>query len=369
MWGGVMMRLQRTAWWQDLLLIAGAGYGLSWALLKLREADLRDQVVLITGGSRGLGFALAQRFLTEGCRVAICARDAEELAFAQADLKALGGMTLALQCDVSDPEQVAQMVETVRSTFGHIDILVNNAGTIRVGPLAEMTLEDFHRAHDTIYWGMVNTTLAVLPQMRARRSGRIVNITSIGGKIPVPHLAAYSAAKFAAVGFSENLRLELLEHDIYVTTVVPGLMRTGSHLRAKFKGQQSQEFTLFSLIDNTPGVSTSAEHAANAIVQATRRGQSELVLTLPAKVASRIHGLLPGTTTDLLSLVNRRLPGATGGSFPFPGWKVRVRLESPLLNRLLGIGEDAAQRYNQYVGIPAQPYESDTAPQENPPAF
>lgn len=360
------MTIRRTAWWQDLLLMGGAAYGLSWALLKLREADLRDQVVLITGGSRGLGFALAQRFLAEGCRVAICARDAEELALAQADLKSLGGLTLALQCDVSDAAQVQQMVEQVRMTFGHIDILVNNAGTIRVGPLAEMTLEDFHRAHDTIYWGMVNTTLALLPHMRARRAGRIVNITSVGGKIPVPHMAAYSAAKFAAVGFSENLRLELLEHGIYVTTVVPGLMRTGSHLRAKFKGQQSQEFTLFSLLDNTPVLSTSAAYAANAIVQATRRGQSELVLTLPAKVASRIHGLLPGTTTDLLSLVNRRLPAPTGGSSLLPGWKVRVRLHSPLLSRLMGLGEDAARRYNQYAGTPAQPLEADVPPLERP---
>lgn len=351
------MKTMRAPWWRDWVLMAGAGFALGWALQKQREADLRDQVVLITGGSRGLGFALAQRFVAEGCRVAICARNAEELAFAQADLKTLGGMTLALQCDVRDPSQAAQMVETVTSTFGRVDILVNNAGTIQVGPVTEMTLADFQNAHDVIYWGTVYPTLALLPQMRARKTGRIVNITSIGGKIAVPHLTPYSAAKFAAVGFSEGLRAELLQDGIVVTTVVPGLMRTGSHLRAKFKGQQSQEFTWFGLADNMPGLSIDAEQAAAAIVRATRRGQSEIVLTLPAKVAARMHGLLPGTTADLLSLVNRAvLPGDTAGrTFAIPGWQARVRLRSRLLNGLLMLGEAAARRYNQYAGTPAVP--------------
>lgn len=362
--GAYAMQNRRTPWWQPWVVAAGAGYALSWALLKAREADLRDHVVVITGGSRGLGFALAQRFVAEGCRVAICARNAEELAWAQADLKALGGLTLAVQCDVRDPAQVADMVETVNDTFGHIDILVNNAGVIQVGPLGDMTLADFENTHDVIYWGTVHPTLAVLPQMRERGSGRIVNITSLGGKIPVPHLTAYSAAKFAAVGFSEGLRAELLHEGIQVTTVVPGLMRTGSFLRARFKGQQSQEVTWFSLAGNTPGLSISAEDAAEAIVRATRRGQSEIVLTLPAKVAARFHGLLPGTTADLIGLLNRGiLPGESAGrSFAMPGWQARVRLTSPLLNSLLRLGEAAAKRYHQYVGTPAKPLETPPEP-------
>lgn len=350
--------------WRNALLLAGAGYALNWAFTKLREADLRDHVVLITGGSRGLGFALAQRFIAEGCRVAICARSAEELAWAQADLKQLGGLTLALQCDVTDPAQVDAMLDTVNQTFGRIDILVNNAGIIQAGPFSEMTLADYQSAHDVMYWGTVYPTLAVLPQMRQRRSGRIVNITSIGGKIPVPHLAPYSAAKFAAVGFSEGLRVELLHEGIQVTTVVPGLMRTGSHLRAKFKGQQSKEFSLFSLIDNLPGFSIDAAMAAEAIVRATKRGQSEVTLTLPAKVATRVHGLLPGTTADLLGLLNRGiLPEGRGGrSFAIPGWQARVRLSSQLLNALMQIGEAAARRYHQYVGTPAVPQDYVEAP-------
>ena len=364
------MKVHTAPWWRDWVVVAGVGYALGWALQKRREADLRDQVVVITGGSRGLGFALAQRFVAEGCRVAICARNAEELAFAQADLKTLGGMTLALQCDVRDPAQAAGMIETVTATFGHVDVLVNNAGTIQVGPVTEMTLADFENAHAIIYWGTVNPTLAVLPQMRARGSGRIVNITSIGGKVAIPHLTPYSAAKFAAVGFSEGLRAELLQDGIVVTTVVPGLMRTGSHLRAKFKGRQSQEFTWFGLADNLPGLSIDADQAAAAIVRATRRGQSEVVLTLPAKVAARLHGLLPGTTADLLSLVNRSaLPGDTAGrTFAIPGWQARVRLRSPLLNGLLLLGEAAARRYHQYVGTPAAPLEDEAERSEARPS-
>ena len=107
--------------------------------------------------------------------------------------------------------------------------MVNNAGMIQVGPLATTTKEDFVTALDVMFWGTLYPTLAVLPQMRARGRGHIVNITSIGDLVSVPHLLPYTCAKFAAVGLSEGLRAELGPVGIRVTTVVPGLMRTGSY--------------------------------------------------------------------------------------------------------------------------------------------
>ncbi len=112
------------------------------------------------------------------------------------------------------------------TAFGRVDIVVNNAGIIQVGPMSTTTVEDFATALDVMFWGALYPTLAVLPQMRARRSGHVVNITSIGGMVSVPHLLPYTCAKFAAVGLSEGLRTELGQEGIHVTTVVPGWRRS-----------------------------------------------------------------------------------------------------------------------------------------------
>ena len=164
----------------------------------------------------------------------------------------------------------------------------------------------------THFWGPLHTTLAVLPEMCRRRQGRIVNITSIGGKIAVPHLVPYDASKFALVGLSEGLRAELVKDNVYVTTVCPGLMRTGSPRNAEFKGQHRAEYAWFSLSDAMPGFSMSAESAARRIVKACQNGEAEVILSLPAKVAAAFHGVFPGLTCDVLSLVNRMLPGPGG---------------------------------------------------------
>src|SRR5204863_2590958 len=128
----------------------------------------------------------------------------------------------------------------------------------------------------------VHTTLDVMPDMRARREGRIVNISSIGGKVSVPHLLPYSASKFALVGLSEGLRAELAKDGIVVTTVCPGLMRTGSPRNAQFKGQHRAEYAWFTLSDSMPFFSQSAERAARQILSACRHGEAEVVLSLPA---------------------------------------------------------------------------------------
>jgi NADP-dependent 3-hydroxy acid dehydrogenase YdfG len=110
---------------------------------------------------------------------------------------------------VTDQEQVRSLVNQATQRFGHVDIVVNNAGIIQVGPMSATTVEDFANALDVMFWGTLYPTLAVLSQMRARRSGHVVNITSIGGMVSVPHLLPYSCARFAAVGLSEALRAEL----------------------------------------------------------------------------------------------------------------------------------------------------------------
>lgn len=205
---------------------------------------------------------------------------------------------------VTNQSYVQQMVTEVTLYFGRIDIVVNNAAVALISPVSSLTIADFEAAMATMYWGTVYTSLAVLLQMKARKSGRIVNITSIGGKVSVPHMLTYSSAKFAATGFSEGLRAELLKDGIIVTTVAPGLIRTGSYLRALFKGKQEGEFAWFALGDTLPFISMDAQKAAVQIVEATRRGQSELITTLPTIVAAKVNGLFPGQVSNLSALFN-----------------------------------------------------------------
>lgn len=182
--------------------------------------ELSGRVALVTGASRGLGFLLARELAAQGCRVAICARDPEELGRARAALEREGAQVLAVPCDVADRVQVERLVADTVARFGSLDVLVTNAGVIQAGPLGTMRVEDFEDALAVMFWGVVLPTLAALPHLRAGR-GRIVTITSIGGKIASPHLLPYDCAKFAAVGFSEGIGAELAREGIRVTTVVP----------------------------------------------------------------------------------------------------------------------------------------------------
>ncbi len=333
--------------------LAAAGLGLGLAgrelLQRLRRADLRGQVALVTGSSRGLGFLLAREFARQGCRVALCARDQAELDRAREELERRGAEVITLQCDIGDRQQVEVMVAEVTDRFSRIDILVNNAGIIQVGPIQNQTVEDFQQAMDIMFWGGLYATMAVLPQMLQRHSGRIVNITSIGAKLSMPHLLPYNAAKFAAMGLSEGLHAELAREGIQVTTIVPGLMRTGSHLQALFKGRQEREYSWFALGASLPLISMDAERAARQIVDATRRGETERILSLPANLASRFHGLFPGATANILDLVNRWIlpKPAAGETAMAKGMEAHQRLGSPLLSFLTGWGLRAAQRFNQ----------------------
>ncbi|HCI81653.1 MAG TPA: ketoacyl reductase, partial [Ktedonobacter sp.] len=191
--------------------------------------------------------------------------------------------------------------------------VVNNAGIISVGPWQTLTRQDFENSMNIIFWGTYNTTMAVLPQMTERKSGRIVNIASIGGKVSVPHLLSYSSAKFAVEGFSAGMHAELAKDNIVVTTVSPGLMRTGSPVNIAVKGEEhQQEYTLFALSDSLPGSSIDAQRAARQIVNATRRGDTELIITIPAQMAARLYGAFPGLMTDLFAVVSRFLPRGEG---------------------------------------------------------
>lgn len=289
-------------------LAAGVSAVLGVKALRRERVSFKGRTVLVTGGSRGLGLVMARQFLEEGARVVLCAREEVELARARDELGGGEQQVLALPCDVGDRTQVEAMVAHVHERFGAVDVLVNNAGLIQVGPLESMTEEDFAEALDVHFWGPLYTTLTVLPEMKRRGWGRIVNIASIGGRVSVPHLVPYSASKFALVGLSDGLRTELAQDGIRVTTVCPGLMRTGSPPNAFFKGDHESEYAWFLVSDSLPGLSMSAERAGRKILEACRRGDAEALVGLPAKVATLARTLAPELTAAVLAHVNRLLP-------------------------------------------------------------
>jgi short-subunit dehydrogenase len=339
------------------LLLGAAGLGtylaVRGAVRAGRRMDLHGRTALITGGSRGLGLVIARQLADRGVRLVLCSREPDELQRASDDLTARGAEVVAIPCDVTDQEQVETMVRTALDRFGAIDILINNAGTIQVGPFEVTTVEDYEQALRTHFWAPLYTTLAVYPWMQQRGHGRIVNISSIGGKVSTPHLLPYSASKFALTGFSEGLRAELAKDGILVTTVIPGLMRTGSPRNALFKGQHRAEYAWFSISDSLPILSISAEAAARKIVSACQHGDPELILSLPAHLAVRFHGLFPGITAELLSLANHFLPVPGGiGTRSVPGHESTSALSPSLATTLT---EDAARRNNEISETPAEP--------------
>jgi NAD(P)-dependent dehydrogenase (short-subunit alcohol dehydrogenase family) len=332
------------------LAAIGTGVALARREVRRRRAfDLPERVVLITGSSRGLGLALAESFAREGARVVICARNAAQLELARERIVGLGYGTevLAVPCDVTDPTQVERLVGSALERFGRIDVLVTNAGTIAVGPLAAQTLEDFEMAMNSMFWGTVYPTFAVLPSMRERGDGRIVNITSIGGKASVPHLLPYCSAKFAAVGFSEGIRAELAREGIGVITVVPGLMRTGSHVHALFKGKHEQEYSLFSVLASLPGLTLDVNDAADRVVRAVQHGDTEVTLGTPARLLARFHGAAPGLTGDIMGVANRILPTAAGPTPRRYGYESETAVSESFLTSL---GREAAEEYQPGYG-------------------
>ena len=301
---------------RSLALTLGGIALTTWAARQAmtRRYSFAGTVCLITGGSRGLGLVLARQICAAGGRVALLARDMAELRRAHDELVRSGGDVGVAKCDLLDRAQIEQAVRNVVAHFGGIDVLINNAGSIEVGPLEHMKREDFERAMQLHLWAPFTLMSEVIPHMRRRGGGRIVNITSIGGRIAVPHLAAYCASKFALVGLSDSLRSELAQDGIHVTTVAPGMMRTGSHVNAQFKGHHAAEFAWFATASAMPLISMKAERAAAKILGACRRGQPELTLTVAARAAIMANAVFPNTTGHTMKLVNRLLPGRSDSS-------------------------------------------------------
>ena len=201
---------------------------------------LQDKCAIITGGSKGLGKVLAQKFISEGAKVAICSRNKKELEAVHKQLSSSGSAVLALPCDISNSQESQKFVEKVLDEFGHVDILINNAS--RLGPrvsIAEYPLNEWDETVQTNINGSFFITRLVLPAMIRRKSGSIINISSSVGKAGRAKWGAYAVSKFALEGFTQVLAEEVKQYNITVNSVNPGAMATALRREAYPEEDQS----------------------------------------------------------------------------------------------------------------------------------
>jgi short-subunit dehydrogenase len=293
-------------------------------LVPTADPNAPSPVVLVTGGSRGLGLAIASRFAQNPVRLVLASRNMAELQQAQETLLAQHPHLRPedfhlVAADLSKPEEAQRLIDEAINRFSRIDVLINNAGIIDVGPVESQTLDIFERTMQVNFFAALYTTWAALPHLRKQtplagtRRASIVNIASIGGKIAVPHMLPYSAAKFALVGFSEGLHAELRHKGIRVTTVCPGLMRTGGEDHVHIVGDVEFERRWFTFAAKTPGLAVSTKYAANRIFHAVAAGRAEITISPQAWLAARLGGVFPETLQYLNALTNQHiLPKAPG---------------------------------------------------------
>ena len=340
-----MTKTQETVLAASALTVGAAL--LTRGLRASRRMDFSGCSTVITGGSRGLGLVVARELGRQGARITIAARDEAELQRAREDLAERGIEATIVVCDVGNRDEANKLIDDVVERTGRIDVLINNAGIIQVGPLEHMERADFEQAMAVHFWGPLQTMTAAIPVMRGQRFGRIVNVSSIGGKIGVPHLTPYCASKFALTGLSESIRAEIAKDGIHVTTVCPGMMRTGSPFNAWFKGRHREEFAWFAIADSLPVGSIDAARAASQIVDACRHGDAELVISWPAKLAVIANAVMPQSVALGMDIANRMLlPQATGeaGNRSRSGWQ---SLSDRAPSKLTALTERAAKENNE----------------------
>lgn len=323
--------------WTGYLLAGIAGFLAIRSLYrKISAYDFQNKSVVIAGGSRGLALVLARQLAGEGARIALLARDQAELESAEAELRAAGANVMVWPCDVRDQAQVEEAFGRIVRRFGRIDVLINNAGIIQVGPVEQMSVQDFRDAMEVHFWGPLYTMQAARHYMRQQGGGRIANITSIGGKVSIPHMAPYTASKFALVGLSDGMRAELAKDHIVVTTIVPGLIRTGSHVNALLKGRQEKEYAWFSSFEANPLASTSGESAARQIIDAIRHGDPKLTITPQARILTIANTVAPRVTAWGMKMMNRFLPkpASDRGYKAVRGWESQSEASASTWTRL-----------------------------------
>lgn len=336
-----------------------------------RPFSFDGKSVLITGGSRGLGLELAKQLVKEGAKVAILARDAQELAKAASILESHAlhpHLILPIICDVTNEEQARDAYYEVCEKFGSLDMLINNAGAILVGPAKSMTRADYMAQLELHLFAAMRFTELIsnqhgcalsretnksefeakyLSPRKTLEGPRIVNIISMGGKVGVPHMLPYDVSKFALAGYSQGIRSELAAQGISVTNIYPALLQTGSPIQAVFKGDHEKEYAWFASADNLPGLSMNVETAARLIIEAARKRKGEVILSTLGKIREVLNAFIPDTMSSMMAILAATLPKGQSDEYK-TGAEASSEFESaPLTRALSARAKKAAERNNQ----------------------
>jgi short-subunit dehydrogenase len=227
-----------------------------------------------------------------------------------------------------------------------------------VAPIEHTEFEDFRDSLDTHFWGPLYLIRECVPAMMRRGWGYVINISSIGGRIGVPHLGAYSAGKFALTGFSEVLHAELARYGVVVTTVTPHLMRTGSHRNAIVRGQHAKEALWFALASSAPRATLDADDAARQVIDAARERRAVAIPGWQARVADVIHAAAPDAAAAFAAWVaSFLLPGASRGD---NGHDQRLSREIDLHFLAKAFPTNAAERFNQTIAEDERRWSADS---------
>jgi NAD(P)-dependent dehydrogenase (short-subunit alcohol dehydrogenase family) len=350
--------MRRSALFSTLAGVAAAAVFTSVMRRRARRLDLQGLVAVVTGGGRGLGLAITRELLARGCRVAICGREGPLIERSVAALRAEGHDVFGMACDASAPDQVQRFVHSVIEHYGEIDLLVNNAGQCFVGPAAELSPADMDKALRNIFWVHYHPTAAVLPHMRSRLFGRIANITSFGGIVPLPHQAAYVAGKYAATGWSRSLTIELRKEGVLVSTITPPPLRDDAPMYVHFNGEVEGEFSWFTWALTSHLTSATPEKTARTVVDALAHGDRERAVTFMSWLLSRTYGLAPNLVSHVLTWIERgmpptRAPGAFSSTML--GFQIAHESSDPTVQRLGRRAEADAAKYRPPTRVALQP--------------
>lgn len=345
--GGLFCLARRSPKTSVALLAASTGLYLS---ARKQNFSYVKKSVLITGGSRGLGLALAHELVREGAWITLMARKTDELHNArQCLLKSYPRAVVhTVSGDVTRSADLSQAIQECVGRFGKLDILINNAGAISVGPFSSMQKKDFEAQMNLHMYAVLEAVQLVRPVFLQRGGGRIVNICSLGGKVSVPHMIPYGVSKFALAGLSQGLSAELARENIIVTAVYPTLMQTGSPIQAVFKGDHQKEFAWFSTADNIPFLSMRADTAAKKILEAVRRGDSEVILSAFGKLRVAASVFFPETLNMMMSWLARLMPSGNSYEHRTGAQSRDLFDEKWFLKPIRHVARKNEQRFNQH---------------------
>lgn len=253
----------------------------------------KDQVVVITGGGRGIGRATALEFASEGATCVLAGRRMDALETAALECKSSGGNGEVARCDVAIEDDLRALIEGTIARHGRIDVLINNAGVVSGGRIDEISPEDVERMTTVNIWAPIRLTQIAIPHMRTARTGTVVNVSSVAGRMGLPFYATYCASKFAMRGFSEALRREVAHDGIHVIAVFPGPTATDLIENVEFEGLSLSIAT--------------AQQVGKAIARGVRWHEPEVFVGIGESMLSRWNDLLPWTVDMGVGMMRERM--------------------------------------------------------------